>query len=42
MSSATITWTKIDEAPALATHALLPIVRAFMSLPLGAFGLSLK
>ncbi|MBL6756771.1 MAG: NADP-dependent isocitrate dehydrogenase [Planctomycetes bacterium] len=30
MSSATITWTKIDEAPALATHALLPIVRAFM------------
>ena len=24
MSSAKITWTKIDEAPALATHALLP------------------
>ena len=24
-----ITWTKIDEAPALATHALLPIVQAF-------------
>ena len=29
MSSAKITWTKIDEAPALATHALLPIVEAF-------------
>jgi isocitrate dehydrogenase len=29
MSSAKITWTKIDEAPALATHCLLPIVRAF-------------
>ena len=29
MSSAKITWTKIDEAPALATHALLPIVQAF-------------
>ena len=29
MSSATIIWTKIDEAPALATGALLPIVRAF-------------
>jgi len=26
----TITWTKIDEAPALATHALLPIVQAFI------------
>ena len=25
-----ITWTKIDEAPALATYALLPIVRAFL------------
>jgi len=24
-----ITWTKIDEAPALATHSLLPIVQAF-------------
>ena len=31
MSSAKIVWTKIDEAPALATHALLPIVRAFTS-----------
>lgn len=29
MSTATIIWTKIDEAPALATRALLPIVRAF-------------
>ena len=29
MSSATIIWTKIDEAPALATHALLPIVQAY-------------
>ncbi len=29
MSSATIIWTKIDEAPALATHSLLPIVRAY-------------
>ena len=30
MSSAKIIWTKIDEAPALATHALLPIVRAYV------------
>lgn len=29
MTTATITWTKVDEAPALATYALLPIVRAF-------------
>jgi len=29
MPAAKITWTKIDEAPALATHALLPIVQAF-------------
>jgi len=29
MSSAKITWTKIDEAPALATHALLPVMQAF-------------
>ena len=28
-SRSTITWTKIDEAPALATHSLLPIVQAF-------------
>ncbi|MEE2638889.1 MAG: NADP-dependent isocitrate dehydrogenase, partial [Acidobacteriota bacterium] len=30
MSSATVIWTKIDEAPALATYSLLPIVRAFV------------
>ena len=30
MSSATIIWTKIDEAPALATHALLPILKAYV------------
>ena len=29
MSSATIIWTKVDEAPALATYSLLPIVRAY-------------
>lgn len=29
MTTATITWTKVDEAPALATYALLPIVRAY-------------
>ncbi|MDP6580444.1 MAG: NADP-dependent isocitrate dehydrogenase [Vicinamibacterales bacterium] len=29
MSSAKIIWTKIDEAPALATYSLLPIVRAY-------------
>ena len=29
MSSAKIFWTKIDEAPALATYSLLPIVQAF-------------
>lgn len=29
MSANTIIWTEIDEAPALATHSLLPIVRAF-------------
>ena len=29
MASSKITWTKIDEAPALATHALLPIVQAY-------------
>jgi isocitrate dehydrogenase len=31
MKQSTITWTKIDEAPALATYSLLPIVRAFTS-----------
>ncbi len=30
MSSNKITWTKIDEAPALATQCLLPIVKAFI------------
>ena len=30
MSKATIVWTKIDEAPALATYSLLPIVQKFM------------
>ncbi|WP_277452474.1 NADP-dependent isocitrate dehydrogenase [Janibacter sp. DB-40] len=29
--TAKIIWTKIDEAPALATHSLLPIVQAFTS-----------
>jgi isocitrate dehydrogenase len=31
MPSSKITWTKIDEAPALATHSLLPIIEAFFS-----------
>jgi len=30
MSSARITWTKTDEAPALASHALMPILQAFI------------
>jgi isocitrate dehydrogenase len=29
MSRSRIIWTKIDEAPALATYALLPIVQKF-------------
>jgi isocitrate dehydrogenase len=29
MTAAKIIWTKVDEAPALATYALLPVVRAF-------------
>ena len=29
MASEKILWTKIDEAPALATYSLLPIVQAF-------------
>jgi isocitrate dehydrogenase len=29
-TASTIIWTQIDEAPALATYSLLPIVRAFM------------
>ncbi|HTR39077.1 MAG TPA: NADP-dependent isocitrate dehydrogenase [Bryobacteraceae bacterium] len=30
MSSNTITWTKTDEAPALASYALLPVLRAYL------------
>jgi isocitrate dehydrogenase len=33
-----IVWTKVDEAPALATYSLLPIVKAFV----GAAGVSVK
>ena len=33
-----IMWTKVDEAPALATYSLLPIVKAFV----GAAGISVK
>ncbi|MDX2473628.1 MAG: NADP-dependent isocitrate dehydrogenase, partial [Candidatus Krumholzibacteria bacterium] len=29
MDSSKIIWTKIDEAPALATYALLPVVQAY-------------
>ena len=29
MATAKIMWTKVDEAPALATYALLPVIRAF-------------
>jgi isocitrate dehydrogenase len=29
MTTSTIIWTKIDEAPALATYSLLPVVKAF-------------
>ena len=29
MPSAQIIWTRIDEAPALATYSLLPIVQAY-------------
>ncbi len=31
MTNSKIIWTKIDEAPALATYSLLPVVRAFTS-----------
>ena len=31
MQSSKIVWTKVDEAPALATYSLLPIVQAFTS-----------
>ena len=33
-----IMWTKVDEAPALATYSLLPIVEAFV----GAAGVKMK
>lgn len=29
MTTSKIIWTKIDEAPALATYALLPVIKAF-------------
>ncbi len=38
MSNLEIVWTKVDEAPALATYSLLPIVNAFV----GAAGVSVK
>ena len=38
MSDLEIVWTKVDEAPALATFSLLPIVEAFV----GAAGVSVK
>src|SRR5437588_12983154 len=38
MSDLEIVWTKVDEAPALATFSLLPIVRAFV----GAAGVKMK
>src|SRR5277367_4753365 len=38
MSDLEIMWTKVDEAPALATYSLLPIVEAFV----GAAGVSVK
>src|SRR5690348_17721687 len=36
MSNLEIMWTKVDEAPALATYSLLPIVKAYV----GAAGVS--
>src|ERR1700675_2501140 len=38
MADLEIVWTKVDEAPALATYSLLPIVEAFV----GAAGVSVK
>src|SRR5438128_12042529 len=38
MSDLEIVWTKVDEAPALATFSLLPIVQAFV----GAAGVKMK
>ena len=38
MSDLEIVWTKVDEAPALATFSLLPIVQAFV----GTAGVKMK
>ncbi len=38
MSDLEIMWTKVDEAPALATYSLLPIVEAFV----GTAGVTVK
>ena len=38
MSELEIVWTKVDEAPALATYSLLPIVQAFV----GTAGVTMK
>jgi isocitrate dehydrogenase len=38
MSDLTIVWTRVDEAPGLATYSLLPIVKAFV----GTAGVSVK
>src|SRR6201995_5963857 len=38
MSDLEIVWTKVDEAPALATFSLLPLVEAFV----GAAGVKMK
>src|SRR5436190_18823045 len=38
MSDLEIVWTKVDEAPALATFSLLPLVEAFV----GAAGVNMK
>jgi isocitrate dehydrogenase len=38
MSDLEIVWTKVDEAPGLATYSLLPIVEAFV----GAAGVKMK
>ena len=38
MSDLEIVWTKVDEAPGLATFSLLPIVEAFV----GAAGVKMK
>ena len=38
MQTSKIVWTKVDEAPALATYSLLPIVQAFT----GAAGVAVE